>query len=388
MESTEKMELVLLNPKEEGFLQHIEWNNAEIKERVEFMMSAYTDVVYTEDAMKQAKDDRAFLNKLVKNFDDRRKAVKQKCMEPYEQFEKEMKEVLEPIKKASAMIDEQIKGFEEQQKQQKKDKLEEVYREHIGDLAELFGFDRIFVPQYLNATYSLKKATEDIIAKIERINTDLRAIDTLCSKYKMNAKDIYIQTLDISKAMNEERRLRELEAKLEAERLRKEEEEERRKEEERKKQEAVEAQKQAEEAKKEQEPPHIRGCITGKNPNGTCSCCGAEGVKCCAECEEDCNGRCGWLEDKTVTKPEESVSKTPESVSDCEESVTEPVSPIGRAIAGIERQAFEVAVDPFVEKPKEKKYKATFCAVGTLEQLNKLTAFMKSEGIEYGKVGK
>lgn len=276
MSDTQKMELVLLNPKEEGFLQHIEWNNVEIKENVKLMMSAYTDVEYTEDTMKQAKEDRAFLNKFAKGINDRRKAVKKKCMEPYEQFEKEVEEVLEPIEKATAMIDGQIKKFEEQQKQQKKDKLKEVYAEHIGDLAELFSFDRIFVPQYLNASYSLKKATEDIISKIEKINTDLRAIDTLCSKYKMNAQDVYIQTLDISKAMNEERRLRELEAKLEAERLRKEEEEERRKEaelrkeEERKKQEAIEAEKKkAEEAKKEV-PPHIRGCITGKNPNGTC----------------------------------------------------------------------------------------------------------------------
>ena len=46
-------------------------------------------------------------------------------------------------------------------------------------------------------------------------------------------------------------------------------------------------------------PPYERGCITGKNPNGTCACCGCnETVECCADCKEDCNGRCGWIEDK------------------------------------------------------------------------------------------
>lgn len=62
MES-EKMELRLINPNESGFLQHIEWNSEEIRKQVQMMMSAYTDVVYTEDTMKAAKDDRATLNK-------------------------------------------------------------------------------------------------------------------------------------------------------------------------------------------------------------------------------------------------------------------------------------------------------------------------------------
>ena len=61
MES-EKMELRLINPNESGFLQHIEWNSEEIRKQVQMMMSAYTDVVYTEDTMKAAKDDRATLS--------------------------------------------------------------------------------------------------------------------------------------------------------------------------------------------------------------------------------------------------------------------------------------------------------------------------------------
>ena len=45
---------------------------------------------------------------------------------------------------------------------------------------------------------------------------------------------------------------------------------------------------------KKKVPPYERGCITGKNPNGTCACCGCnETVECCADCKEDCNGRCG-----------------------------------------------------------------------------------------------
>ena len=49
MES-EKMELRLINPNESGFLQHIEWNSEELRKQVQMMMSAYTDVVYTDNA--------------------------------------------------------------------------------------------------------------------------------------------------------------------------------------------------------------------------------------------------------------------------------------------------------------------------------------------------
>lgn len=50
-------------------------------------------------------------------------------------------------------------------------------------------------------------------------------------------------------------------------------------------------------------------CITGKSKYGNCNCCGANGVKCCAECKEDCNCRCGWLY-VTGTEKEIATSQT------------------------------------------------------------------------------
>ena len=42
----------------------------------------------------------------------------------------------------------------------------------------------------------------------------------------------------------------------------------------------------------------IKKCINGLNPYGNCVCCGKDDIKCCAECKEDCNGRCGWYMEK------------------------------------------------------------------------------------------
>ena len=56
-------------------------------------------------------------------------------------------------------------------------------------------------------------------------------------------------------------------------------------------------------------------CITGKSKYGNCNCCGANGVKCCAECKEACNCRCGWLDE---TEEEIATSQTDNEASEDE----------------------------------------------------------------------
>lgn len=55
--------------------------------------------------------------------------------------------------------------------------------------------------------------------------------------------------------------------------------------------------------------PIRRGCITGLSPYGNCVCCGQDGMECCAECREDCNGRCGWIPEKGEERRNRDVSK-------------------------------------------------------------------------------
>lgn len=61
-------------------------------------------------------------------------------------------------------------------------------------------------------------------------------------------------------------------------------------------------------------------CITGKSKYGFCVSCGHGGVQCCRECSENCNIRCGWLDEpqKSIQESEEVKSQkeveTPEVV--------------------------------------------------------------------------
>lgn len=342
-----KMEFRLINPTEDGFLRRIQWNKEELEAAVRAKIAGYENVVYTEENIKAAKNDRAELNKLIKAIEERRKQVKNTINKPYAVFEAELKEITALINEPVALIDQQVKAFEEKQKEEKKAAIKATYDENIGDLAEVLPFEKIFDSRYLNQTYKLATAQKEIVDKIDTVKTDLETIDSLDSKYKLNAKDVYIKTMDLSKA------LADLEEKLEADKRRKAEEEA-----ERKRQEEIRKQKEAEEQAKREAEEEERKAAEAK--------------------------------------------KAQEAAAEVEQ--TEPQSEIGKVIESIERSAFsqaiareaqaaptEQAVDPFApkEEPKqEKKYRVRFFADGTKEQLGKLIAFMNENNIKYGKIAK
>ena len=337
-----KMEFRLINPTEDGFLRRIQWNKEELEAAVRAKIAGYENVVYTEENIKAAKNDRAELNKLIKAIEERRKQVKNIINEPYAVFEAELKEITALINEPVALIDQQVKAFEERQKEEKN-----------GDLAEVLPFEKIFDSRYLNQTYKLATAQKEIVDKIDTVKTDLETIDSLDSKYKLNAKDVYIKTMDLSKALAENKRLADLEEKLEADKRRKAEEEA-----ERKRQEEVRKQKEAEEqAKREAEEAERKAAEAEK------------AQKAATEVEQ--------------TEPQSEMGKVIESIEK---------SAFAQAVAG-ETQATPAAqvVDPFAPKEEpeqEKKYRVRFFADGTKEQLGELIAFMNENNIKYGKIAK
>ena len=84
----------IVSPQEGGFVKEIKWNNEELKAEIAEKMQEYKSLVFTEETMKDAKADRAKLNKLETAFEDERKELKSSCMEPYETFEKQVKKTL------------------------------------------------------------------------------------------------------------------------------------------------------------------------------------------------------------------------------------------------------------------------------------------------------
>lgn len=208
------MELKILSPQEGGFVKEIRWNNEELKAEIAEKMQEYKSLAFTEETIKEAKADRAKLNKLRTAFEDERKRIKKLCMAPYDEFEKQVKELIALIDEPIRLIDGQIKEVEEQRKIEKKGKVLEFYEGVIGPLKGVLPFEKVFRPEYLNATKSMKSITEEIQSLINRVNADLDTIEGFGSKYELQIKDAYLKTLDLSTAMQEKARLEEVERRL------------------------------------------------------------------------------------------------------------------------------------------------------------------------------
>lgn len=338
-----KMEFRLISPTESGFLKHIEWNKEELLMAVRNKVASYEGIVYTEETVKSAKNDRAELNNLVKAIDERRKKVKKVINQPYAEFEKELKEITDLIKKQSAEIDEQVKAFEDAEKEEKKAKIMEAYENAIGNLEEILPFSKVFDQRYLNKTYKLETAISEVQKRIEQVKTDLETIESVCGTYKLNAKDVYVRTLDLSKAMAEEKRLKDLEEKLEAERIQKKKDEEKRR------------KAEAERIRKEEEQKEIDRQKK------------AEEERVAAE--------------KGEAEKKQSVPEMPQDVPTEQDVVPEKKE-------NVPVQESESVIDPFAQSQQipEKKCRAKFFAIGTKDQLKALVEYMKESGIKYGKV--
>lgn len=189
------------------FPEVIEFNFEELKQEITNRVAMYTNMVYTEDQVKQAKADRANLNKFVKALSDERIKVKKQYMKPYEEFEAKVNELSKIVQEPIKLIDKQVKGYEEQKKQEKLDEITNFF--NSTDHPEWLHISQIFHEKWLNASVSMKSINEEINLRLELIKNDIATLSNL-PEFGFEATEVYKTTLDINKALNEGRRLSEI----------------------------------------------------------------------------------------------------------------------------------------------------------------------------------
>ena len=194
----------------------IEYNHEELKAELSKQLEKYNNIVVTEDCVKEFKADKANLNRLKTALEDKRKEIKKQCLQPYENFEKNIKELVALIEKPIQLIDCQLKEIDSKKKEQKINEIEKIYHENIGRFEELVPFEKIYNCKWLNSTYKL----ENIALEIQKIQSDLESglqiIEGLDTDFKQEIKDKLFETLDISQALQENARLKELREKQKA----------------------------------------------------------------------------------------------------------------------------------------------------------------------------
>jgi len=220
------MQIEIYNPTQGERIEPVRWNYEELKAQISTGLEHYKNIVYTENDIAAAKQDRADLNRLSKAIDDKRKEMKKFYLQPYEEFEAQAKELTAMIGEQSAEIDKQVKEFERKQKDEKQGSILAIYEELIGDLKGLIPYEKIHDEKWLNKGTSLKSIRESIQSIVTKITEDLNAIDLMgFDKTTTNrVKGVYLRRFDLADAMrekaaieNERRMLAEYEAKKAAE---------------------------------------------------------------------------------------------------------------------------------------------------------------------------
>lgn len=203
-------------------LPAIRWNETEVQQNLTEMLVAYTGRVYTPETIKDAKADRAAVNKLDKQLSDAARSAKAFYMKPLEEFLQSAKRMQGQCKAVSGAIDQQVKAVEEAERQDKADALRAVYADCIGELRELIPFDRLLVPQWLNKTYDLAKASRELRKSVETRREELRLIRENCGEDTEACTTEYLRELNLNAALVEHSRrqnARDAQRRAEAERM-------------------------------------------------------------------------------------------------------------------------------------------------------------------------
>ena len=169
------------------------WDLSVLRARVQGYLSDFEGLVYTDETIKEAKNDKAQLNKVKKVIEDARKAYKAKCLAPYEELEPHLKELVDLVEQQRLHIDETVKDYEARQKEAKELEIRKYYdckAVVLGDLADAL-YQKLFDKKWLNATTSKSKYEEGILTAVNGAKADLDEILAMHSPFEETLVDYY-----------------------------------------------------------------------------------------------------------------------------------------------------------------------------------------------------
>lgn len=171
-----------------------------------------------DESIKEAKNDRHYLNGLKNEIEERRKAVKREYNKPLAAFEKRCKEITSIIDGASDGIKAQLDGAEERRKAGARAALEAHYREFAELLAPVVPYERLHDDKWLNKSFGevkAKKALEDKVSAVARDWDTLKAQRDSMAHYEVAERELF-RTLDLGSALNAARAADEKDARIAA----------------------------------------------------------------------------------------------------------------------------------------------------------------------------
>ena len=192
--------------------EKISFNYEELKYDLIAKTEKYQTLVYEEEQIKEAKTDKANLNKLKKSLNDERIRQEKEYMKPFSVFKEQVKEITNIIDSSVSNIDKQVKAYEEKMKLAKREKIKVLYSNMNHPV--FLTIDMIFKDKWLNASFSMKAVEDDIQTKLIEVKKDIKTIESL-PEFGFEAMEVYKQTLNINRAIAEGKRIAEIQKRKE-----------------------------------------------------------------------------------------------------------------------------------------------------------------------------
>jgi hypothetical protein len=184
------------------------WNKDEVTAALNEMLAAYKGRQYTEEEIKDAKRDRASVNKIKDGLTAARRRVDAMYKDPVAAFDADIKELCGVADAVAGAIDDQVKQVEEARKADKRAQFEAAYNAAIGDdLRPLVPFDKLLDPRWLNASAAFATAKAELLTRIETCRAEIDTLRTTCGEDFEAVERVYLRDLSIRDALAEYKRI-------------------------------------------------------------------------------------------------------------------------------------------------------------------------------------
>lgn len=167
----------------------------------------YATLVFDDTQYKQAKDERAKVNGLIKKIADNRKDLMKQYNEPISDFEQTSKRIEKLLGESSSLIDDSVKKFEFKQQEIKREHINEIIEkereEFIASYSQYEKILKVFDIEFDNRWFNKTFKDSDIVTAIrEQFLTYIKELDV----YKKDAETIsnYFNALDVNHVLNKE----------------------------------------------------------------------------------------------------------------------------------------------------------------------------------------
>ena len=193
----ESLELIVTE-KSVGYLQT---NIRGLELYIDKRLEDYKPENYNGDA-DLAKKDRAELNKAVEKIKRARIDLINELMKPYQDFENRCMALEKKVAKASGLLDEIVKQKENEEKEQKRELIEQFWQAKNFDL---FPLEKIWNPKLLNKTYKESDILAEMDSRIDKTYKDLKVCERYSGMYNLDADTVkghYLMNLDIEETVS------------------------------------------------------------------------------------------------------------------------------------------------------------------------------------------